>query len=60
MKEVDDTPTEEEALGDFVVRVWREAREELGFAQTFMNWCIQHHFEIVREFVEFDEMMSGE
>ena len=52
--------TEEEPIGDYVSRIWRECREEAGIHVVFMNWCIQNHINIVREFMEFDKMMSGE
>lgn len=55
-----ETMTDEEPIGDYTVRIWKECRDEAGIATFFMNWCIQNHFEIVREFVEFDAMMSGE
>jgi len=51
---------EDEPIGDYQIRIWNECRDEAGIHVFFMNWCIQNHFEIVREFVEFDSMMSGE
>lgn len=54
------TTQDEEPIGDYVARIWRECREETGFSQAFLNWCIQNYFEIVQEFSEFDQMMSGE
>tara|TARA_R100001163_G_scaffold62346_1_gene53055 strand:- start:149 stop:316 length:168 start_codon:yes stop_codon:yes gene_type:complete len=54
------TTQDEEPIGDYVSRIWRECREEAGFATFFLNWCIQNHMEIVHEFMEFDQMMSGE
>jgi len=53
-------PNTHEPIGDYIVRTWTECREEVGFEVVFLNWCIQHHFDIVREFVEFDNMMSGD
>jgi hypothetical protein len=50
----------EEPIGDYTVRIWKECREEAGIHVFFMNWCLQHHFEVVKEFMEFDAMMSGE
>ena len=52
--------TEEESIGDYSVRLWNDCRDEVGIHVFFMNWCIQNHFEIVKEFIEFDSMMSGE
>jgi len=51
---------EDEPIGDYQIRIWNECRDEVGIHVFFMNWCIQNHFEIVKEFVEFDSMMSGE
>ena len=51
---------EEEAIGDYTVRIWKECREEAGIHVFFMNYCLQHHFDVVKEFMEFDSMMSGE
>ena len=50
----------EESIGDYMSRIWVECREEAGIHVTFMNWCLQNHYDIVREFIEFDSMMSGE
>ncbi len=50
----------DESIGDYTARIWRECRDEAGIHVFFMNWCIQNHMHIVREFMEFDEMMSGE
>ena len=55
-----DYHTSEEPIGDYIIRTWTECREEVGFEVVFLNWCIQNHFDIVREFVEFDNMMSGD
>ena len=52
--------SEEESIGNYTVRIWNECRKETGIHVIFMNWCIQNHFEIVKEFIEFDKMMSGE
>lgn len=49
-----------EPIGDYMSRIWVECREEVGIHVTFMNWCLQNHLHIVREFIEFDSMMSGE
>ena len=51
---------EEESIGDYTVRIWNACRDEAGIHHMFMNWCIQNHFDVVREFIEFDAMMSGE
>jgi len=51
---------EHESIGDYMVRVWIECRDEAGIHVFFMNWCLAHHFEVVKEFMEFDAMMSGE
>ena len=52
--------SDEEPIGDYQIRLWKECRDEVGVETFFMNWCIQNHFEIVKEFVQFDAMMSGE
>jgi hypothetical protein len=59
MTDTRDTP-DEEPIGDFTIRIWKECREEMGFAAMFLNYCINNHFHIVREFTEFDEMMGGD
>ena len=51
---------ENESIGDYMVRVWIECRDEAGIHVFFMNWCLAHHFAVVKEFMEFDAMMSGE
>jgi hypothetical protein len=51
---------EQEPIGDYLCRIWVECREKAGMEVVFLNWCMQHHFDIVKEFVAFDEMMSGE
>jgi hypothetical protein len=51
---------EQEPIGDYLCRIWVECREKAGMEVVFLNWCMQNHWHIVKEFVAFDAMMSGE
>ncbi len=49
-----------ETIGDYQIRIWKECRDKTEIETVFLNYCIQNHFHIVQEFMQFDEMMSGE
>jgi len=52
--------TDEEPIGEWTIRIWKECKERDGKFSMFFNWCVNNHFEIVQEFQEFDAMMSGD
>ena len=49
----------DEPIGDYSIRIWNECRKEIGQEWVFINWVLMNHPEIMREFNEFDRMMSG-
>jgi hypothetical protein len=51
---------DEEPIGDYISRIWVECREKVGIEIVFLNWALREYPEVVKEFVAFDEMMSGD